>query len=138
MLSCVPMTFRYMLPVVFMWLLYHPSFNKISHDLAPASLDLIFHPCLLCVPATSLLVLHMQHVSCSSRSFPILSYHKEYLFLSGLHKQHNRDTPWESCLCVHQRMQSFLPFCSSSSIWSDLYQKSLSYSVTGCLPVNLP
>ena len=132
------MTFRYMLPVVFMWLLYHPSFNKISHDLAPASLDLIFHPCLLCVPATSLLVLHMQHVSCSSRSFPILSYHKEYLFLSGLHKQHNQDTPWESCLCVHQRMQSFLPFCSSSSIWRDLYQKSLSYSVTGCLPVNLP
>ena len=137
MLSCVPMTFRYILPVVFMWFLYHPSFNKISHDLAPASLDLIFHPCLLCVPATSLLVLHMQHVSCSSRSFPILPYHKEYLFLSGLHKQHNRGTPWESCLCVHQRMQSFLPFCSSS-IWHDLYQKSLSYSVTGCLPVNLP
>ena len=137
MLSCVPMTFRYILPVVFMWFLYYPSFNKISHDLAPASLDLIFHPCLLCVPATSLLVLHMQHVSCSSRSFPILPYHKEYLFLSGLHKQHNRGTPWESCLCVHQRMQSFLPFCSSS-IWRDLYQKSLSYSVTGCLPVNLP
>ena len=137
MLSRVPIAFRYILPVVFMWFLYHPSFNKISHDLAPASLNLIFHPGIHSVPATSLLVLHMQLVPCSSRSFPILPYHKEYLFLSGLHKQHNRGTPWESCLCVHQRMQSLLPFCSSS-IWCDLYQKSLSYSVTGCLPVNLP
>ena len=42
MLSCVPMAFRYILPVVFMWFLYHPSFNKISHDLAPASLTSFF------------------------------------------------------------------------------------------------
>lgn len=102
-----------------------PLFNNISHGLALAFLNLIFHPCVYCILATpttwsSVVILH-------------LTLPQRISFLV-----------WSLWKIQPRHVVGSLPMCSSkdadlSSSQCGLYHKSSSYcSVTGCFSTYLP